>query len=34
LLGSLLFPPSEQLAQFLSKLPYWPIGMDAAGKWD
>ena len=33
LLGSLLRPPLEELAQFLSALPYWPIGINASGKW-
>jgi len=33
LLGSLLCPAHEELARFLSSLPYWPIGMDADGRW-
>jgi hypothetical protein len=33
LLGMLLSPPNEDLARFLSDLPYWPIGLDADGNW-
>jgi hypothetical protein len=32
LLGVLIQPESD-LAKFISTFPYWPIGMDADGKW-
>lgn len=32
-LGRLVNSPFEDVARFLSDLPYWPMGMDAAGKW-
>ena len=33
LLGELLRGGHEDLAEFISGLPYWPIGMDADGRW-
>jgi hypothetical protein len=33
LLGSLVDSPELDLAELISGLPYWPIGVDADGKW-
>ena len=33
LLGLLLDSPNEDLARFLSELPYWPVGLDREGRW-
>lgn len=33
LLGALLREHYEDLAEFVSRLPYWPIGLDDEGRW-
>ncbi len=33
LLGRLIGTRDQDLAEFVSALPYWPIGMDADGNW-
>jgi hypothetical protein len=33
LLGTLVGSPDQDLAEFLADLQYWPIGMDANGRW-
>ncbi len=33
LLRWLMEPPHQELAAFLSALPYWPVGLDDSGRW-
>jgi hypothetical protein len=32
-IGLLIEPPFEDIARFLSELPYWPLGMASDGRW-